>query len=85
VDDVTETGSPSALLSVTLNNINHTAYEDLLSQITTRLGSPYSSTGSSATQTREDVFMTTMGANTLIVTLEMDTSYDEITISAIKY
>jgi hypothetical protein len=85
VDDVTETGSPSALLSVTLNNINHTAYEDLLNQITARLGSPYTSTGSSTTQTREDVFMTTGGSNTLMVMLEMDASYDEIIISAIKY
>jgi hypothetical protein len=85
VDDVTETASPTALLSVTLNTITHTAYEDLLSQITARLGGPYTSTGSSATQTREDVFMTAMGANTLIVTLEMDASYDEIIISAIKY
>ncbi|MDR1176049.1 MAG: hypothetical protein LBK83_11345 [Treponema sp.] len=85
VDDVTETGSPATLLSVTLNNISHTAYEDLLSQIITRLGNPYTSTGSSSTQTREDVFMTTMPANTLVVTLEMDTSYDEITIAAIKY
>jgi hypothetical protein len=84
VDDVTETASPSALLSVTLNNINHTAYEDLLNQIRTRLGTPYTSTGSSTTQAREDVFVTTMGADTLIVTLEMDTAYDEITISAIK-
>jgi hypothetical protein len=85
VEDVAETGSPSALLSVTLNTINHTAYEDLLSQITARLGTPYTSTGSSTTQTREDVFMTAMGASTLIVTLEMDTPYDEIIISAIKY
>jgi hypothetical protein len=85
VDDVTETESPTAMVSVTLNNINHTAYEDLLSQITTRLGPPYTSTGYSTTQAREDVFMSTVGANTLIVTLAMDTSYDEITIVAMKY
>jgi hypothetical protein len=84
VADVTETESPVALLSVTLNNINHTAYEDLLSQIAARLGSPYASEGASATQTREDIFMSTVGANTLIVTLEMDTLYDEITITAIN-
>jgi hypothetical protein len=85
VADVTETESPTAMLSVTLNNINHTAYEDLLSHITALLGSPYTSTGTSATQTREDVFMSTVGATMLIVTLEMDTSDDEITIAAIKY
>jgi hypothetical protein len=85
VDDVTETASPYTMLSVTLNSIDNTAYEYLLSQITTRLGTPFTSTGTSTTQTREDVFMTAIGANMLIVTLEMDTSYDEITIAAIKY
>jgi hypothetical protein len=73
------------MVSVTLNAINHTAYEDLLSQIAARLGSPFSSTGSSATQTREAVFMATAGATPLVVTLEMDASYDEITIAAIAY
>jgi hypothetical protein len=85
VDEVSETESPAAMVSVTLNNVNHTAYEDLLSQITTRLGSPFSSAGSSTTQAREDDFLLTVDANTLVVTLEMDTSYDEITITAIKY
>ncbi|MDR1175174.1 MAG: DUF5018 domain-containing protein [Treponema sp.] len=84
VGDVTESESP-ALLSVTLNNINPAAYEDLLSQFTARLGSPFTSTGTSATQAREDIFMTTLGVNTLIVTLEMDTANDEITITAVKY
>ncbi|MDR1931750.1 MAG: DUF5018 domain-containing protein, partial [Spirochaetales bacterium] len=83
VDDVTESAS-SALL-VTLNNINHAAYEDLLIQITTLLGTPYDSTGSASTPEREDVFISTMGANTLMVMVEMDTVYDEIIITAVKY
>jgi hypothetical protein len=84
VGEANESESPS-MLSVTLNNSSHAAYEDLLSRITALLGSPYTLTGASTTQTREAVFLSTVGANTLIVTLEMDASDDEITIVAIKY
>jgi hypothetical protein len=84
VDEVTEMESPP-MLSVTLNTIDNAAYEDLLNQIAARLGTPYLSTGDSSTPEREDNFMSTMGANTFIVNLEMDTSDDEITIAAVKY
>jgi hypothetical protein len=85
VDDVTETESPIASLSVTLNSINNVAYENLLNQISGQLGSPITSTGNSSTPAREDIFMSTVGANTFMASLEMDTSYDEITIMAMKY
>jgi hypothetical protein len=84
VDDVTESVSASPdMLSITLSNTNNTAYEDLLTQITTLLGNPYESTGSSSTSTREAIFISTMGADTLVVTLEMDTL--NIFIAAFKY
>ncbi|MDR0450166.1 MAG: DUF5018 domain-containing protein [Treponema sp.] len=83
VEDVSESESP-AYLSVTLSRISHAVYGDLLSQISSRLGSPFASTGSSATQNREDNFMSTAGGATLVVMLEMDTSSDAIIITAIK-
>jgi hypothetical protein len=82
---VTETNSPSAMLSVTLNSITNTAYEDLLNQITALLGNPYSSTGSAVTPTREAVFMTVMGAGSVTVILEMDLARDEIVVAALAY
>jgi hypothetical protein len=83
VADVTEVTGPS-MLSVTLNNIDNTAYEDLLNRITALLGSPVASSGSAADSAREAGFMTTIDAHTIIVSLTMDTSYDEIVISAIR-
>jgi hypothetical protein len=85
IGDVTETNSPSAMLSVTLNSINNTVYESLLNRITALLGNPYTSTGSAVTPTREAVFMTILGANSVTVILEMDVAYDEIIVAAIKY
>jgi hypothetical protein len=82
--DVTEMDSP-AMLSVTLNTVDNTAYENLLNQIIALLGSPYYSIGSAADPSREAVFMITMSANTLMVSLEMDASYDEIVVIAVKY
>jgi hypothetical protein len=85
MNDVTESNSPYAMLSVTLNSITNAAYEDLLSRIMALLGNPSASTGSAVTQTREDVFMAAVGANTLTVMLEMNVAYDEIIVTAVKY
>jgi hypothetical protein len=84
IADVTETNSPSAMLSVTLNSINNTAYEGLLNRITALWGSPYTSTGSAVTPTREDIFMTITGAGYSMVSLTMDTANDEIVVAAVK-
>jgi hypothetical protein len=85
IGGITETNSPSAMLSVTLNSIDNAAYESLLNRIIALLGNPYTSTGSAVTPTREDIFMTVLDANSVTVILEMDVSYDEIIVAAIKY
>jgi hypothetical protein len=84
VYEVTESDN---MVSVKLNNISQTVYEDLLNRIITLLGSsPSNSVGNSSTQAREDTFMILQGSTpTLIVNLEMDGAYDEITVTAVKY
>jgi hypothetical protein len=83
VADVTDAGSPYEMLSVTLNQVTNAAYDDLLGQITTRLGSPFLSNPGDGT--RVDQFSVTAGTNSLMVTLSLDTAYDEIIVSAIFY
>jgi hypothetical protein len=84
VADVTDASSPYDMLSVTLNQVTNAAYEDLLSQITTRLGSPFLS-NNPGDGTRDDHFMTMAGASNLVVNLSLDTAYDEIIVSAVIY
>jgi hypothetical protein len=86
VGDVYENANADAglMLIVVLKNIDHTAYDDLLNQISARLGSPNYSNGSSSTPIREDGFMSIMGASYLTVSLEIDISSDEIIIGAMK-
>jgi hypothetical protein len=83
VVDVTDADNPYAMLSVTLNNISTAAYGDLLGQITAKLGNPYYSQNP-GDGTREDVFTTSAGGSTLMVTLIQDTAYDEVVVTAIK-
>jgi hypothetical protein len=88
IDDVVEmTSSVQTILSVTLNNVNDTAYNDLLTQIGTLLGvAPYpgSTIGSNGSPIREDMFMASSGTSTIIVDLSMDTVADEISIAVGK-
>jgi hypothetical protein len=81
INDITETESPYAMLSVTLNSITNAAYEDLRNQIIALLGNPLNSTGSDTTQTREDDFMPP--TSSLLVNLTMDTADDVIEIYAV--
>jgi hypothetical protein len=83
INDVTETESPYAMLSVTLNSITNAAYEDLRNQIIALLGNPLNSTGSDTTQTREDAFTLPLDTGSLVVALSMDTADDVIEIYAV--
>jgi hypothetical protein len=87
IDDVTVMTSPYEMVSVTLNNVDDTAYEDLYDQIYSKLNvNPYPNEGSSGDPNREAAFMLTdiTNSSTLTVYLSMDTDNDEIVVSAMK-
>jgi hypothetical protein len=79
--DVTETNNPYELLSVTLGSTISTVYDDLLAQVTAKLGNPYDS-NTNSDGARDATFMVA-GSPTLMVILEKDSS-NNVTVTAIN-